>query len=215
MNGFDQAIGFLVAGAAAVGADQRAAVLRRHADALAPANDSLPMHGCFRRLGDGWLLTWCGQAACIRHTAGMDIIRFLLDHPGTSYSAADLEALVRGHAVTISPAASLADRHERGDLLAQRKQLATWRDSLADGHEDLPKIEQAIAELDRQIRGGWSDEYEAARARLVGNTRHALRRIREHLPAMAAHLEANMAVGDTSQARTDIFASEHTLSPSL
>lgn len=168
--------------------------LRSQADLLEPATDSMPMHGCFRRAGDAWLLTWHGKVACVRHTAGMDIIRFLLDHPGEAYTPADIEAIVRGHKVAISTAASLPSPHERAELRKQLNQLSAWRESVADGHEDLPMIDKTISELRRQMRGGWSDEYEAARARIAGNVTHAIRRIEQHLPALAVFLRESIAV---------------------
>jgi len=125
----------------------------------------------------------------------MDIIKFLMDHPGEEYTAADLESLVRGHVVTISPAASILSNAERAELAAQRKRLTQWRDDMADGHEDLPKVQHAIAELDRQMRGGWSDEFDAARKRVAKAVSIAINAIAAHLPEMASDLRSAVTSG--------------------
>jgi len=177
---------------------ERARVLRRLADELDPAGTASPTGAEmeFRRAGDAWIVTFEGLTVAIRHLAGMPYIAFLLANPGQTYSPLALEAHVNGTYVPSSATRLTAD--DRRQLIEQRRQLETWAASLAEGHEDLPRIREASNEIERRLRGGFdeaTDEFETARKRILVAVRGAMKVIRQHHGRLWEHLSRHLAVG--------------------
>jgi CheY-like chemotaxis protein/class 3 adenylate cyclase len=173
----------------------------------------------FRREGEYWTLAFAGESFRLRDAKGLRYIAHLLGHPERAFHALDLVALARaepGEPAPVStgdlPARGLGDA---GPVLdAQAK--SAYRSRLLDLWSQLPEAEAnadagRIDALRNEI-DALSDQLAAAvglggRDRRVGSAAErgrvsvtraisdAIKRVREHSPALARYLDAAIRTG--------------------
>ena len=171
----------------------------------------------FRRDGDGWMVGPSEQTFRLRGSRGLEQLHRMLRHEGRDFTAVEL---VRADASDVASAAEaddlVASSGEGGDELLDERARSEYRaqlDSLragideAEANNDVARAEALRAERDRIADvvaaatglGGRSRRHasgaERARVNVTRTVRDAIKRIREHDPALGEHLEARVRTG--------------------
>ena len=187
--------------------------------AEAGADSGGPRPNVFRREGDYWCVTFDGHTARLSDTKGLRYLTRLLSEPGRAIHVLDLVAVEHGQmpeaSEAPSPESTVPFLGDAGELLdarakdAYRRRLTEIEEDIEDARAagDSDREVQADAErvilareLSRAVGLGGRDRRagsaaERARASVTQAVRAALRRIREHHPALGAHLDRTIRTG--------------------
>jgi class 3 adenylate cyclase len=197
-------------------------VLREKAPAALAADAEAADEGApraFRQEGEYWTIVYEGSAFRLKDTKGLRYIAELLRSPERELHAFDLVALANddGHpALPASrPALRPAELGDAGSVLdataksAYRKRLEDLRAELAEAESfnDAGRVARLTTEIEfltRQLASaiglGGRDRRvgaaaERARVNVTRAISDAIKRIREHSPALARYLEASIRTG--------------------
>jgi tetratricopeptide (TPR) repeat protein len=174
-----------------------------------PAETAPPGPNTFRCEGDYWLVQFEGRAVRVRDLKGMHYLARLLGDPGHEIQALDLVALESGAEVGFPDVGDAGEMLDPRAKQAYRRRLAEADDDLeeARGLGDAARVSQVenerdflVRELSRAVGLGGRDRRagstpERARASVTRAIRQAMIRIREHDPALGAHLDQAIRTG--------------------
>lgn len=180
-------------------------------DALAPAAGDDPNARVFRREGEYWTVQFEGTACRLRDTKGLRYIAHLLARPDRGVHVLDLIGGMRGDA----PEAMAAALGDAGPLLDEAAKAA-YRARLLDLRAELSEaeargeagrvgaVQEEIDALTRQLAGavglGGRDRRAASatergRVAVTRAITDALKRMRQHHPALERYLAAAIRTG--------------------
>jgi len=179
-----------------------------------PAVAAAPPPNVFRREGDYWTIVYGTAAVRLKDSKGLRYIAHLLGRPEQDVHALDLVAATRGdgadpaetRAAGLGDAGTVLDARAKGAYRARLEELGAELTE-AEAFGDAGRIARARSEIEflsRQLAaavglGGRDRRAAAAAERARVNVTRAiadgLRRIREHSPALARHLEASIRTG--------------------
>jgi tetratricopeptide (TPR) repeat protein len=173
---------------------------RSPAEAIRAANENV-----FRREGDHWCVTFEGHTVRLRDLKGMHYLAHLLRYPGRELHVLDLATGEGGRSYDLAPTPLLDAQAKE----AYRRRLAEIEEDIEEASAlgNVERTGQAEAERDflarelaRAVGLGGRDRHtgsasERARASVTRAVRQAMTRIREHHPAIGAHLERAIRTG--------------------
>jgi hypothetical protein len=157
-----------------------------------------------RRVGDMWEAAFRGRTAYLRDAKGLHDLAALLARPGTDLPALELAGAL------VADTTGQDGMVDRAALSAYRRRLAELDRELAvaDDTSDLARHRRAVdereellAEVRRSTRPGGAiraiapTAAERARKAVTARIRDAIRRIRESLPELGAHLDRTIRTG--------------------
>ena len=186
-----------------------------------PTDDAGPERtAVFRLEGDTRTVRFGGEAVLLRDLKGFRYLARLLTAPGRELHVLDLVAAEQGTLPTVDPSAVGAPEVEGLDGSglpalddeardAYRRRLAEVEDDLAEaernndpGRAELAERDRAylVAELARAVGLGGrmrsvGGDAERARTAVTRALRYAVDRLREHDPALGAHLDNSLRTG--------------------
>jgi hypothetical protein len=165
----------------------------------------------FTRQGAVWQLDFLDEHAVIQHSKGLADIAVLLTRPDVDVHVLEL----MGSAQQEAPAGQLTDRTA---LSAYRQRLADLAELMADARDDQNhelatrrelEREALLAELRRSTTPGGAGRTfanhsaERARKAVSGRIREAVRKLRDDMPALAAHLDQTVLTGTFCRYRAE------------
>ncbi len=152
--------------------------------------------------GDVWMFSYDGHEIALRASKGVADLVELLTHPGREISSLDL----MGAGVVASTESEHLDATARRDYERRIRELQEDIVRAEDDH-DLGTAEKHRVEMDLLVDqltaamglGGrsrtTSDPAERARSAVTQRVRSTLKRVREHHPALGAHLDRSVTTG--------------------
>jgi tetratricopeptide (TPR) repeat protein len=157
----------------------------------------------FRRVNDGWLVGWSGDAAHLPDSKGMRDLAQLLVRPGVDVHVSDLTG---GRTGMDHGTGEILDRRARDEY---RRRLAELDTELAEAeaHHDRGRAEQAriereffVAELSAAVGLGGrarvqGDDTERARKAVAGRIKQAIDRIESVDTRLGRHLRNSIRTG--------------------
>lgn len=159
-----------------------------------------------RKDGEIWEVSHAGGSFRLKDSRGLQILSRLLDHPGEEFHALDLAAPDAPRAEALGDAGEILDRQA---VAAYRERMTALQEVLgeAESFGDLHRAERTREELDllarevsaavglggRQRRAGSAAE--RARSAVQRRIRDAIKKIGEHAPELAAHLNWAVRTG--------------------
>jgi tetratricopeptide (TPR) repeat protein len=178
-----------------------------------------PRLSAFHREGEYWSVTFEGHTARLRDVKGLRYLTRLLADPGHAFHVLDLVAVERDHTAdwtqSTNSGLAFAAQGDAGEMLDARAKDA-YRRRLAEIDEDIEEA-QSLADSERQVQAETERDFllrelsravglggrdrragsasERARASVTRAVRSAMVRIREHNPALGAHLERSIRTG--------------------
>ncbi|MDX2165791.1 MAG: hypothetical protein SF182_01960 [Deltaproteobacteria bacterium] len=170
--------------------------------AAAPGAAAVEGDARFVRHGEIWMLAFGGKTTQVKHLKGLDDLAALLRRP--EHEVHCLELI--GGADVGGDRGPALDERARRDYQARVRELQTEIDRARDAN-DLGHAERAEAELDALVQqlsdafglGGRARQSgsaaERARSAVSWRIRAAIKRIREHHPELARHLENAVRTG--------------------
>jgi non-specific serine/threonine protein kinase len=179
-----------------------------------------PAENLFRKEGDYWLLSYQGSTCHLKDARGLRAIAVLLRAPGQEQHVLDILAALgegqravrrQGHGID-APGAQQGDLGATLDptaKIAYKQRLLDLRATLAEAQRchDLARATQARAEIDwlsselaAAVGLGGRDrqvgaDAERARSTLTKAIKAAVRKIRQHHPALGHHLATHLKTG--------------------
>ncbi len=158
----------------------------------------------FEREGDVWAIAFGEQTVRVKSTKGMEILARLVAEPGREYHALDLGG--GGRAVAQASTGEVIDEKARA---AYRQRIVELRQELEEAREwnDAGRTTRARAELEAleaELAGALglggrareaADDAERARVNVQKRIRAAQKRIAEHHPSLAEHLDRTVRTG--------------------
>jgi predicted ATPase len=201
---FDDPVAPPVAPSDGAGLARVRALLSAPATAAAAANprSAIERDASLIRQGEVWQLSFDGRTTQVKHLKGLDDLAALLARPEHEMHCLEL---IGGAEVGGEPGPALDD-HARRDYQARVRELQTDIDRARDAN-DIGHAERAEAELDALVQqlsdafglGGRARQRgsaaERARSAVSWRIRAAIKRIREHHPELARHLENAVRTG--------------------
>jgi tetratricopeptide (TPR) repeat protein len=173
----------------------------------------------FRREGEYWCVTFEGHTTRLRDAKGLRYIIRLLADPGRAFHVLDLVAVEHGQTADLiratesgATSSALGDAGEMLDARAKeayRRRLAEIEEDIEEARSFADSERQAqaeterdflIRELSRAVGLGGRDRRagsatERARVSVTRAVRAAMIRLREHSPALGAHLDRSIRTG--------------------
>lgn len=184
----------------------------------------------FRRDGDRRIVDFGGEATVVRDLKGFRYLARLLAEPGREFHVLDLVAVEQGTLPTgrsevvgdvdLGPAGSGLPILDEQATAAYRRRLAEVEADIDDAHRCNDPTRAELAERDRdyliselrraiglegRLRSVGSDA-ERARTAVARALRYATRRLAEHAPALAGHLDNCVHTGTYCSYRPDPLA---------
>lgn len=169
--------------------------------AVEPPATTGPARNVFRREGEYWTLRYAGQDVRLRDSKGLFYLAQLLRSPEQDVPALLLVALLHpdgtpAHAHDPSPTSTYRTRLD--DLRSALDEAESFSDAERASrlHEEIEVLSRTLASA-AGLGGGERPDAAAERAR-VNVTRaisDAVKRIREHAPTLARHLDASVRTG--------------------
>ena len=183
----------------------------------APAASARQAHDVFRQEGEYWTVVFEGRELRLRDSKGMRYVAHLLRHPEHDFHALDLVALTRaddgdggevGGRTTsdlgdagpvLDPPARSAYRRRLDELRAELAEADAFNDvaRAARMRDEIDQLSQQLASAvglgGRERRVGAAAE--RARVNVTRAISDAVKRIREHCPPLARHLDASIRTG--------------------
>lgn len=172
-----------------------------------PAREAKPPEFLFQKNGDFWNLAYEGKRISIRDSKGLVYIAELLRRPGQEIFAAELFAAANG--MKTVPVGSSGAMIDDTAMRAYRQRAADLQLQLAEAEKnnDTGGQEAAQLELERLTeeilagrglsgrRRNAQDDSERIRKSISMAIARAVGIIREHIPALADHLDRNLQRG--------------------
>ncbi len=186
--------------------------------------DAQPTGHVFRQEADYWTLVYQGTTFRLRDTKGLRAIALLLGAPGQEFHVLDVVAILQGGQRAAGRTAMIPDLASapQGDVgvvldpeakAAYRRRLRDLQDELAEADQlhDLARAGKAQAEIEwltQQLSaalglGGRDRKVgtaaERARSTVTKSIKAAIRKVRDHHPALGHHLGTHVKTGTFCQ----------------
>ncbi len=175
----------------------------------APEGSEPPADNVFRFDGTVWTIRFAGRVIHLPDAKGLRDLHTLLARPGTAVSAVELLNPAGGPTASAAAGMGADAVLDEAAKTAYRRRLATLDDEIdraVTRHDDRRAAEldaEREALLDELRRytglGGrprrLGDTAERARQAVTARVRHTLRRLADHHPALADHLQASVTTG--------------------